>query len=151
MVATACGPSSSFSSERVMEGQTLRTFYTQLVLRPKVLHYAQYVLLALRCALLLIPIVWSQLGGGRSLAGAEWPFAGALGGVGGLSSHPPATPSAVCTHALSMEPPSRAVVPLGSVQAITSLLLCLLGSRLARSSCHCSPGEPNTAFSCILH
>uniref|UniRef100_A0A4X1UNS3 Scavenger receptor class B member 1 n=1 Tax=Sus scrofa TaxID=9823 RepID=A0A4X1UNS3_PIG len=41
-----------------MEGETLQTFYTQLVLMPKVLHYAQYVLLALGCVLLFIPIVY---------------------------------------------------------------------------------------------
>ncbi|XP_077015685.1 scavenger receptor class B member 1 isoform X2 [Tamandua tetradactyla] len=46
-----------FEERGAMEGQTLQTFYNQLVLMPKVLQYAQYVLLALGCALLLIPIV----------------------------------------------------------------------------------------------
>ncbi|XP_077811920.1 scavenger receptor class B member 1 isoform X2 [Macaca mulatta] len=40
-----------------MEGETLHTFYTQLVLMPKVMHYAQYVLLALGCVLLLVPVI----------------------------------------------------------------------------------------------
>ncbi|XP_068419449.1 scavenger receptor class B member 1 isoform X2 [Eschrichtius robustus] len=47
-----------FGESGAMEGETLQTFYTQLVLMPKVLHYAQYVLLALGCVLLLIPIVY---------------------------------------------------------------------------------------------
>ncbi|XP_048199086.1 scavenger receptor class B member 1 isoform X1 [Perognathus longimembris pacificus] len=47
-----------FSQSGAMEGAPLRTFYTQLVLFPKVLHYAQYVLLALGGALLLVPIVY---------------------------------------------------------------------------------------------
>ncbi|XP_064128126.1 scavenger receptor class B member 1 isoform X1 [Loxodonta africana] len=46
-----------FGESGTMEGQALQTFYTQLVLLPAVLHYAQYVLLALGCALLLIPVV----------------------------------------------------------------------------------------------
>lgn len=65
-----------------MEGETLNTFYIQLVLMPKVLHYAQYALLALGCVLLLIPVVYqirSQVGGGRSTAGAERPVACLLG------------------------------------------------------------------------
>lgn len=65
-----------------MEGETLQTFYTQLVLMPKVLHYAQYVLLALGCVLLFIPIVYqirSQVGGGQSMALAERPLACLLG------------------------------------------------------------------------
>lgn len=41
-----------------MEGEPLQTFYNQLVLMPSVLHYAQYVLLALGCVLLLIPIIY---------------------------------------------------------------------------------------------
>ena len=52
-----------------MEGKPLQTFYTQLVLMPSVLHYAQYVLLALGCVLLLIPVIHqirSQVGGGQS-------------------------------------------------------------------------------------
>ncbi|XP_054449951.1 scavenger receptor class B member 1 isoform X1 [Pteronotus mesoamericanus] len=47
-----------FEERGAMEGETLRTFYTQLVLMPKVLHYAQYVLLALGSLLLLIPVVY---------------------------------------------------------------------------------------------
>ncbi|XP_037672711.1 scavenger receptor class B member 1 isoform X2 [Choloepus didactylus] len=46
-----------FQESGTMEGDTLRSFYIQLVLMPKVLQYSQYVLLALGCALLLIPIV----------------------------------------------------------------------------------------------
>ncbi|XP_058137210.1 scavenger receptor class B member 1 isoform X1 [Dasypus novemcinctus] len=45
-----------FEESGEMEGQTLQTFYTQLVLLPKVLQYAQYVLLALGCVLLLVSI-----------------------------------------------------------------------------------------------
>ncbi|NDJ00156.1 CD36 family protein, partial [Flavobacterium sp. LaA7.5] len=47
-----------FAESGAMEGETLQTFYTQLVLMPKVLHYAQYVLLALGCVLLFIPLVY---------------------------------------------------------------------------------------------
>ncbi|XP_068845660.1 scavenger receptor class B member 1 isoform X5 [Capricornis sumatraensis] len=47
-----------FEESGAMEGETLETFYTQLVLMPKVLNYAQYVLLALGCILLLIPIIY---------------------------------------------------------------------------------------------
>ncbi|KAB1255697.1 Scavenger receptor class B member 1 [Camelus dromedarius] len=47
-----------FGESGAMEGETLQTFYTQLVLMPKVLHYAQYVLLALGCVLLLIPVIY---------------------------------------------------------------------------------------------
>ncbi|KAM4827124.1 scavenger receptor class B member 1 isoform 1-T1 [Thomomys bottae] len=47
-----------FGESGAMEGEPLRTFYRQLVLVPKVLHYAQYVLLALGGALLLVPIVY---------------------------------------------------------------------------------------------
>ncbi|KAM9194866.1 scavenger receptor class B member 1 [Dugong dugon] len=47
-----------FGQSGTMEGETLQTFYTQLVLVPAVLHYAQYVFLGLGCALLLfIPVV----------------------------------------------------------------------------------------------
>ncbi|XP_073737400.1 scavenger receptor class B member 1 isoform X1 [Callorhinus ursinus] len=46
-----------FEESGAMEGEPLQTFYTQLVLMPSVLHYAQYVLLALGCVLLLIPII----------------------------------------------------------------------------------------------
>ncbi|XP_069880983.1 scavenger receptor class B member 1 isoform X4 [Dipodomys merriami] len=47
-----------FGQSGAMEGAPLRTFYTQLVLLPLVLHYAQYVLLALGGALLLVPVVY---------------------------------------------------------------------------------------------
>ncbi|KAM5238987.1 scavenger receptor class B member 1 isoform 2-T2 [Ctenodactylus gundi] len=47
-----------FGQSGAMEGETLHTFYMQLVLMPKILHYAQYVLLALGGALLLIPVVY---------------------------------------------------------------------------------------------
>jgi hypothetical protein len=56
-----------------MEGEPLSTFYTQLVLWPKVMQYAQYVLLALGGALLLVPVVYqvrSQVGG-RGRAGGR--------------------------------------------------------------------------------
>ncbi|XP_077811922.1 scavenger receptor class B member 1 isoform X3 [Macaca mulatta] len=46
-----------FAESGAMEGETLHTFYTQLVLMPKVMHYAQYVLLALGCVLLLVPVI----------------------------------------------------------------------------------------------
>ncbi|XP_032165299.1 scavenger receptor class B member 1 isoform X1 [Mustela erminea] len=47
-----------FEESGAMEGEPLQTFYNQLVLMPSVLHYAQYVLLALGCVLLLIPIIY---------------------------------------------------------------------------------------------
>lgn len=47
-----------FGESGAMEGETLQTFYTQLVLVPKVMYYAQYVLLALGGALLLVPIIY---------------------------------------------------------------------------------------------
>ncbi|XP_006894687.1 PREDICTED: scavenger receptor class B member 1 [Elephantulus edwardii] len=47
-----------FEESGAMEGETLRVFYKQLVLLPKVLHYLQYVLLAVGCALLLFPVVY---------------------------------------------------------------------------------------------
>uniref|UniRef100_A0ABI7XZG8 Scavenger receptor class B member 1 n=1 Tax=Felis catus TaxID=9685 RepID=A0ABI7XZG8_FELCA len=46
-----------FEESGAMEGEPLQTFYTQLVLVPSVLHYAQYVLVGLGCVLLLIPII----------------------------------------------------------------------------------------------
>ncbi|KAM6155284.1 scavenger receptor class B member 1 isoform 2-T2 [Rhynchocyon petersi] len=52
-----------FEERGAMEGETLQVFYKQLVLLPKVLHYVQYVLVGLGCALLLIAVVhqiWSQ-------------------------------------------------------------------------------------------
>uniref|UniRef100_A0A5F9CD43 Scavenger receptor class B member 1 n=1 Tax=Oryctolagus cuniculus TaxID=9986 RepID=A0A5F9CD43_RABIT len=47
-----------FGESGAMEGETLSTFYTQLVLLPNVLQYAQYVLLALGCVLLLAPVIY---------------------------------------------------------------------------------------------
>lgn len=41
-----------------MGGKPLHTFYTQLVLVPQILHYAQYVLLGLGGLLLLVPIIY---------------------------------------------------------------------------------------------
>ncbi|XP_004844031.1 scavenger receptor class B member 1 isoform X1 [Heterocephalus glaber] len=46
-----------FGQSGTMEGKPLSTFYTQLVLLPNILHYVQYVLLALGSALLLILVV----------------------------------------------------------------------------------------------
>ncbi|KAK2502161.1 hypothetical protein MC885_010811 [Smutsia gigantea] len=62
-----------FSESGTMEGETLQTFYSQLVLMPSALQYTQYFLLALGCILLLIPIVYQilkQVGSGR---GVVWP------------------------------------------------------------------------------
>ncbi|XP_008837471.1 scavenger receptor class B member 1 isoform X2 [Nannospalax galili] len=47
-----------FEQSGAMGGAPLRTFYTQLVLVPKVLQYAQYVLLAVGGLLLLVPIIY---------------------------------------------------------------------------------------------
>nr|XP_038945028.1 scavenger receptor class B member 1 isoform X2 [Rattus norvegicus] len=47
-----------FEQSGMMGGKTLNTFYTQLVLMPQVLHYAQYVLLGLGGLLLLVPIIY---------------------------------------------------------------------------------------------
>ncbi|XP_077895488.1 scavenger receptor class B member 1 isoform X1 [Ictidomys tridecemlineatus] len=47
-----------FGESGAMEGKPLQTFYTQLVLMPKVMQYAQYALLALGGALLLVPIIY---------------------------------------------------------------------------------------------
>ncbi|XP_004709675.1 scavenger receptor class B member 1 isoform X1 [Echinops telfairi] len=47
-----------FEERGAMEGEPLHTFYMQLVLLPMVLHYGQYVLLALGCALLLVPVLY---------------------------------------------------------------------------------------------
>lgn len=65
-----------------MEGKTLEMFYTQLVLLPRVMRYAQYVLLAVGCVLLLIPIVYhmrSQVGGGLGRAAHCLPVMGGDG------------------------------------------------------------------------
>ncbi|XP_055003606.1 scavenger receptor class B member 1 isoform X1 [Sorex araneus] len=47
-----------FGESGAMEGAPLRTFYRQLVLMPKVLYYAQFVLLGLGCVLLLGPVAF---------------------------------------------------------------------------------------------
>lgn len=52
-----CSPSFLLQSG-AMGGKPLSTFYTQLVLMPQVLHYAQYVLLGLGGLLLLVPIIY---------------------------------------------------------------------------------------------
>jgi hypothetical protein len=52
----ACSPTFLLQSG-AMGGKPLSTFYTQLVLMPQVLHYAQYVLLGLGGLLLLVPII----------------------------------------------------------------------------------------------
>ncbi|XP_026370484.2 scavenger receptor class B member 1 isoform X2 [Ursus arctos] len=78
-----------FEESGAMEGKPLRTFYTQLVLMPSVLQYAQYVLLALGCVLLLIPVIHqirSQVGGGQSEAWAERPVCLPAGGRWGQGS-----------------------------------------------------------------
>ncbi|XP_062038033.1 scavenger receptor class B member 1 isoform X2 [Lepus europaeus] len=65
-----------FGESGAMEGETLSTFYTQLVLLPNVLQYAQYVLLALGCVLLLAPVVYQVRSQGRRqslAAGPEQP------------------------------------------------------------------------------
>lgn len=41
-----------------MGGKPLNTFYTQLVLMPQILQYAQYVLLGLGGLLLLVPVIY---------------------------------------------------------------------------------------------
>ncbi|XP_051017391.1 scavenger receptor class B member 1 isoform X2 [Acomys russatus] len=47
-----------FEQSGTMGGEPLNTFYTQLVLMPQILHYAQYVLLGLGGLLLLVPIIY---------------------------------------------------------------------------------------------
>ncbi|XDC63861.1 hypothetical protein R6Z07M_015043 [Ovis aries] len=107
-----------FEESGAMEGETLETFYTQLVLMPKVLNYAQYVLLALGCVLLLIPIIYqirSQVSSGQSMAWAEWSLACLLGGRRGSNQIPQLSLPAVrmdtaCT--LSLHPLRGAVLGL---------------------------------------
>lgn len=120
-----------------MEGETLQTFYSQLVLMPKVLHYAQYVLLALGCVLLLIPIVYqirSQVGGGQSLAGAEWPLACLPGGRRGSDQIPQQPLPAVPTDTFSLQPTSggspRSPPGLGSCCCILASLACSVTTSL---------------------
>ena len=64
---------------------------------PKVLQYAQYVLLALGCILLLIPIIHqirSQVSSGQSMAWAEWSLA--CLGDGGAQIRFPICPFLLC-------------------------------------------------------
>lgn len=126
-----------FGESGAMEGETLQTFYTQLVLMPKVLRYAQYVLLALGCVLLLIPIVYqirSQVGGGQSLAGAEWPLACLLGGRRGSDQIPQQPLTAVPTDTFSLQPASggspRSPPGLGSCCRILASLACSVATSL---------------------
>lgn len=70
-----------------MEGEPLQTFYTQLVLMPKVMHYAQYALLALGGALLLVPLVHQARSQVGDCAGT-WVCARAGPGVGSIRPHP---------------------------------------------------------------
>nr|XP_033692615.1 scavenger receptor class B member 1 isoform X1 [Tursiops truncatus] len=126
-----------FGESGAMEGETLQTFYTQLVLMPKVLRYAQYVLLALGCVLLLIPIVYqirSQVGGGQSLAGAEWPLACRLGGRRGSDQIPQQPLPAVPTDTFSLQPASggspRSPPGLGSCCRILASLACSVATSL---------------------
>lgn len=103
-----------------MEGKTLQTFYTQLVLMPRVLHYAQYVLLAVGCVLLLIPIIYqirSQVGGSLGRAAHCLPAGGrGRGAWMGRPSHP-----AVPVHSLSLEPASGSL-GRGAVACISCIL-----------------------------
>uniref|UniRef100_A0A8C6F051 Scavenger receptor class B member 1 n=1 Tax=Marmota marmota marmota TaxID=9994 RepID=A0A8C6F051_MARMA len=65
-----------FGESGAMEGKPLQTFYTQLVLMPKVMHYAQYALLALGGALLLVPIIYqAQSQGSKGDGGQPHPVA----------------------------------------------------------------------------
>lgn len=47
-----------FEQSGAMGGKPLNTFYTQLVLMPQILQYAQYVLLGLGGLLLLVPVIY---------------------------------------------------------------------------------------------
>lgn len=75
-----------------MEGETLQTFYTQLVLMPSVLHHTQYFLLALGCILLLITVICQIL---NQVGGVVWPNGTLLAcwGKDGLGSYLLAFPS----------------------------------------------------------
>lgn len=111
-----------------MEGEPLQTFYNQLVLMPSVLHYAQYVLLALGCVLLLIPIIHqirSQVGDGQSEAWAEQPMACLLGEGGAWG--PLGIPPVASADTLSPEPtlgsgPGVSAWGRGAITACLSLL-----------------------------
>lgn len=117
-----------------MEGETLQKFYTQLVLMPKVLHYAQYVLLALGCVLLLVPVVYrirTQVSGGWSEVRTKQ-LTACLLGEGGLDGIPLLSFPAVPADALSLEPTLGSVRGLcGGGEAVprpcvSCMLLCLL-------------------------
>ncbi|XP_077895489.1 scavenger receptor class B member 1 isoform X2 [Ictidomys tridecemlineatus] len=60
-----------FGESGAMEGKPLQTFYTQLVLMPKVMQYAQYALLALGGALLLVPIIYQARSQGSKGDGGQ--------------------------------------------------------------------------------
>uniref|UniRef100_A0A8C5USP8 Scavenger receptor class B member 1 n=1 Tax=Microcebus murinus TaxID=30608 RepID=A0A8C5USP8_MICMU len=105
-----------FGESGAMEGETLRTFYTQLVLMPKVLHYAQYVLLGLGCALLLIPVVrarragWLGAGASGRTPCAVRPEPASLRGAGPAPPH-------LCTPLAAALPVLEGLGPsLGGVQ-----------------------------------
>ena len=116
-----------------MEGETLQTFYTQLVLMPKVLQYVQYVLLALGCILLLIPIIYqirSQVSSGQSMAWAEWSLA--CLGDGGAQIRFPNYPFLLCHgHSLHPQPAPtssrspRSLLGLGSHPSLHPCLSCI--------------------------
>lgn len=96
-----------------MEGDTLQAFYTQLVLMPKVLHYAQYVLLALGGVLLLVLLIYqirSQVSGGRSVALGRVAHCLPAGGERGLGGVARSSLPGVRADARSLEP------ALGSVR-----------------------------------
>ncbi|XP_020041348.1 scavenger receptor class B member 1 isoform X2 [Castor canadensis] len=89
-----------FEESGAMEGEPLSTFYTQLVLWPKVMQYAQYVLLALGGALLLVPVVYQVRSQGR----------GDTGGQPSLVSRPDRPPS-LCTPLLKDSVSEQAANP----------------------------------------
>lgn len=65
----------------MMGGKTLNTFYTQLVLMPQVLHYAQYVLLGLGGLLLLVPIIYQLRSQVSRRDGHAWDSAPVAAGI----------------------------------------------------------------------
>lgn len=85
-----------FAESGAMEGKTLQTFYTQLVLMPKVMQYAQYVLLGLGCLLLLVPVIYQI----RTQASKD-----ASSGQPPAAAHPSQPPSP-CAPLLQDSPPS---------------------------------------------
>lgn len=124
-----------------MEGEPLQTFYNQLVLMPSVLHYAQYVLLALGCVLLLIPIIYqirSQVGDGQSEAWAERPIACLLGEGGAWG--PLGIPPVVSADTLNPEP-TLGSGP-GSLRGAEELSLHAYLSCLPHCHFSAGPGRP---------